>query len=576
LPFIRNNKKEEKKDNSFFVVLPLFFLSLFFIVFLVKKTGMHETELQLDQTVVLQKNYFDLATDNDAFMFRPTTMPSLLSSASGQVSDVPIVLDEVNDDDQDTRSGLSEKTVSRRVFTLSEIGGDSNDVMAVVPDTVIDRSSSSSPTERTTQSDEEQGHTGSLKRSISSSSSCSPINFGTSQIENFDNNISSEGPKIKRLKTTDSGISTDDSNHAISLDGIQSQGNQTQTKTLRERLVNADTQYFDRYTSMHNLNWRLVVPLADDAVHWNTKLTDKQRKVMTHVFGYFSVADDVVLQNLGDNVEPEILAVPCFTINERHDIELALAHQKFTECLHKKTYSRILDIAIPNKADQEAFLKDPILNHSIDKKVKWAERFMDRNLNRLLVRLVAFACVEQIHFSTSFLTIFWLKFEHGDPLPGVSSYNEYINRDEAQHFKLFCEIILDMINRGYDTITKEEIHEVIMSAVEAEIAFFTEAIPEDMAGFKLNQVIEYIKCMGNTVSLALNVGLIYEAKNYFAFMALIDQDVKMSFLEPVRSTQYRETHTVKRPLNIRKRTNSSPPKTVTPPETASILPTFQQ
>jgi len=338
--------------------------------------------------------------------------------------------------------------------------------------------------------------------------------------------------------------------------------------SLVSRLSNADSKYFNMFTSMADLHWRLVVSLNDDATNWNTRLTDPQRKIMTHVLTYFSVADDVVLQNLADNVIPEITELSCFNNDERHDIQLCLSYQGYTECVHKKTYGRMINIAMPDRAKLIEFLRNTNLHRSMDMKIKWAERFMDRSKNRLIVRLLAFACVEQIHFSTSFLTIFWLKSEHGDPLPGMSSYNEYINRDEAKHFKLFCMLILDILASGIQFLTKEEIHEVIMSAVDAEIAFFTEAIPQDIVGFKLSQVIEYIKCMGNTVSLELHAGLIYDAKNYFPYMGMIDQDIKVNFLEPVKSTMYRENHIPMRRLQPRPKrlaSSSSASSSVTSP-----------
>lgn len=46
-------------------------------------------------------------------------------------------------------------------------------------------------------------------------------------------------------------------------------------------------------------------------------------------------------------------------------------------------------------------------------------------------RLLAFACVEGIHFSGSFCAIFWLK-KRG-LMPGLTFSNELISRDEGLH-----------------------------------------------------------------------------------------------------------------------------------------------
>lgn len=51
-------------------------------------------------------------------------------------------------------------------------------------------------------------------------------------------------------------------------------------------------------------------------------------------------------------------------------------------------------------------------------------------------RLLAFACVEGIHFSGSFCAIFWLK-KRG-LMPGLTFSNELISRDEGLHTDFAC------------------------------------------------------------------------------------------------------------------------------------------
>ena len=51
-------------------------------------------------------------------------------------------------------------------------------------------------------------------------------------------------------------------------------------------------------------------------------------------------------------------------------------------------------------------------------------------------RLIAFAAVEGIFFSGSFCSIFWLK-KRG-LMPGLSTSNEFISRDEGLHCDFAC------------------------------------------------------------------------------------------------------------------------------------------
>ena len=55
---------------------------------------------------------------------------------------------------------------------------------------------------------------------------------------------------------------------------------------------------------------------------------------------------------------------------------------------------------------------------------------------------VAFACVEGIHFSGSFASIFWLK-KRG-LMPGLTFSNELISRDEGLHADFACMLYLEL------------------------------------------------------------------------------------------------------------------------------------
>jgi ribonucleoside-diphosphate reductase subunit M2 len=49
-------------------------------------------------------------------------------------------------------------------------------------------------------------------------------------------------------------------------------------------------------------------------------------------------------------------------------------------------------------------------------------------------RLIAFACVEGIFFSSSFASIYWIK-KRG-LMPGLTLSNEFISRDEASTYRI--------------------------------------------------------------------------------------------------------------------------------------------
>ena len=71
----------------------------------------------------------------------------------------------------------------------------------------------------------------------------------------------------------------------------------------------------------------------------------------------------------------------------------------------------------------------------VAKKAEWAQRWIGSS-GSFAERLVAFACVEGIHFSGSFCAIFWLKKRQ--LMPGLTFSNELISRDEGLHTDFAC------------------------------------------------------------------------------------------------------------------------------------------
>ena len=71
----------------------------------------------------------------------------------------------------------------------------------------------------------------------------------------------------------------------------------------------------------------------------------------------------------------------------------------------------------------------------VRRKAEWAQRWIGSGTS-FAERLIAFACVEGIHFSGSFCAIFWLKKRQ--LMPGLTFSNELISRDEGLHTDFAC------------------------------------------------------------------------------------------------------------------------------------------
>ena len=76
------------------------------------------------------------------------------------------------------------------------------------------------------------------------------------------------------------------------------------------------------------------------------------------------------------------------------------------EQIHNETYSLLINTYISNKEEKEQLFNAVENFDCIKKKADWAMKYMDDKVNNFAARLVAFAVVEGIFFSSAFASIF--------------------------------------------------------------------------------------------------------------------------------------------------------------------------
>jgi ribonucleotide reductase beta subunit family protein with ferritin-like domain len=161
---------------------------------------------------------------------------------------------------------------------------------------------------------------------------------------------------------------------------------------------------------------------------------------------------------------------------------------------------------------------------SVEKKAKWALKWIGDD-SQFAKRLVAFAAVEGIFFSGSFCAIFWLK-KRG-LMPGLTSSNELISRDEGLHTD-FAVLLYKMLNKK---LSYEIIKEIIMEAVSIEKEFIVDSIPCRLIGMNSDLMCEYIEFVADRLVVQLGYEKIYGSKNPFSFMEMISMEGKTNFFE---------------------------------------------
>jgi len=282
-----------------------------------------------------------------------------------------------------------------------------------------------------------------------------------------------------------------------------------------------DDTIWKMYKKQVDCFWRAEeIDFSKDLTDWNHKLNNDERLFISMVLAFFAASDGIVLENLA--------------IRFMSDVQLAEARafygfQIAMESIHSETYSLMIDTFIKEDEMKDKLFSAVTSFPCIQKKAEWAKKWLNDNRSSFAARLVAFACVEGIFFSSSFASIYWLK-KRG-LMPGLTFSNELISRDEALH----CEFAVLLYTRLQKRLNKKRIYEIIQESVEIEKEFICESIPCRLIGMNAKLMSQYIEFCADRLCLQLGYDKIYQSANPFDFMELISIETKVNFFERTNS-----------------------------------------
>jgi ribonucleoside-diphosphate reductase subunit M2 len=301
--------------------------------------------------------------------------------------------------------------------------------------------------------------------------------------------------------------------------------------TFVEPLLKPDDSRYVLFPIKDNDVWQMykksidsfwVVPevdLSKDLGDWD-KLTTDEQNFIKMILAFFAASDGLVLENLASRF--------------MNDVQLAEARafygfQIAIENIHSEMYSTLIDTYIRDGNEKEKLFKALENYPCIAKKANWAKKWINDNRSSFASRLVAFACIEGIFFSSAFSSIYWIK-KRG-LLPGLTFSNELISRDEALH----TEFAILLYSKLQKKLNKKRIYEIVQEAVEIEKEFITDAIPCRMIGMNAKLMTQYIEFVADRLCLQLGYDKIYNSSNPFDFMELISVETKVNFFERTNS-----------------------------------------
>lgn len=299
------------------------------------------------------------------------------------------------------------------------------------------------------------------------------------------------------------------------------------SKKINEPLLTEDTNRFVMFPVSDETIWKMYKKQVDcfwraeeidtskDLAHWNQLNPDEQYYIKM-ILAFFASSDGIVLENLGLRFMNEV---------QLSEARAFYGFQIAMENIHSETYSLLIDSYIKDHDEKHKLLNSLDNFPCIEKKGKWAMKWIHDKKSSFATRLIAFACVEGIFFSGAFCSIYWLK-KRG-LMPGLTFSNELISRDEALH----TEFAVYLYNKLEKKINKKRIREIVEEAVVIEKEFIVDALPCRLIGMNSDLMSQYIEFVADRLMVQLGCEEIYKTNNPFDFMELISLEQKTNFFE---------------------------------------------
>ena len=275
---------------------------------------------------------------------------------------------------------------------------------------------------------------------------------------------------------------------------------------------------WDLRNSIQGAHWTAnEVSLAADARDWK-QMAPGWRRAVKYQLAFFATIDVDVLSNIDRKFIEE---VDCL------EAEFLYAAQADQECVHAESYANQIAALLDGAEREETFRAVRTLP-AVGKMRDWVVRWSSAE-RPIAERLVAFAAVEGVLFCASFCVLQWLR--EYNILPGVTTYNDFIARDEWTHTQFSCLLVREYVKNKPSESIAHEIMESIGLVIDEFVAetFGQNTLP----GISAESLQRYVKFQADSVLSLMGYGPRWHETNPFAFMdkLAMNRGSKTNFFE---------------------------------------------
>lgn len=269
---------------------------------------------------------------------------------------------------------------------------------------------------------------------------------------------------------------------------------------------------FQSYDMMQKMHWLpSEVPLQEDVVDWNKKLTPEERNLLTQLFRFFTQADADIAAGYAEQY------MKAFPIPE---IRMMLFSFGSAEANHMHAYSQLLDTVGMPEIEYQAF------GEFAEMKAKHEYLFADRSdgsgerkrskIEKLALDLAVFSAFgEGMQLFSSFAIL--LSFKRRNLMKGMSTIIEWSLRDETHHVESMIKLFHTLIKenpRVWTDDLKKDIYDTAREMVELEDRFIDLAFEMGpVAGITAEETKQYIRFIADRRLLQLGLKPNYGQKD---------------------------------------------------------------
>lgn len=259
-------------------------------------------------------------------------------------------------------------------------------------------------------------------------------------------------------------------------------------------------EFYEQHEKMHWLPNE--VPLSQDVIDWNTKLTKNEKQFLTQLFRFFVQADVDVAGAYATKY------LPMFKLPE---IRMMLLSFGAREAIHIQAYSHLIDTIGMPEVTYKQFHEYAEMREKHD----YFEGMMGTDESQIAQQIAAFsAFTEGMALFSSFIML--LNFSRFNKMNGMGQIVSWSIRDESLHTEGMTWLFKEFLKEHKDIWTdelKSQLYSIAEKMVELEDQFIDLAFKTGgIEGLTIEEVKEYIRYITDRRLIGLGMKGIFKVK----------------------------------------------------------------